>query len=71
MPKRSPNPRLVKIHRNYTYDEAADLLGLHKNSVRRWVTHEGLAALTEQRPHLILGAGLKAFLEHRRVKNRT
>ena len=37
MRKRHPNPRLAKIHRNYTVEEIANLFGVHKNSVRNWV----------------------------------
>ena len=45
MRKRHPNPRLVKIHRNYTVEEIATLFGIHKNTVRDWVK----AGLTDQR----------------------
>ena len=33
---RHPNYRLVKIHRNYTVEEIACLLSVHKNTVRNW-----------------------------------
>lgn len=32
MATRHPNPRLAKIHRTYTVEEIAYLLGVHKNS---------------------------------------
>ncbi len=67
--RRLPNPRRVKIHRNYTFGEAADLLGVHKNTVRDWV-RRGLPALTEQRPFLILGCDLSAYLTSRRRANK-
>lgn len=51
-----------KLHRTYTYVEAAALLGLHPNTVAGWVKSGGLPALTERRPHLIRGADLRAWL---------
>lgn len=67
--RRHHNHRLVKIHRNYTVEEIANLFGIHKNTVRRWVK-EGLATIDEKRPMLILGHSLAAFLQTRRVKNK-
>lgn len=69
MGKRHPNPRLVKIHRSYTVTEIADLFGLHKNTVRRWI-QEGLSTIDSQRPMLVLGQELAAFLKARRVKRK-
>ena len=61
MAKRLPW-RKVKTHRSYTFDEAARVLGVHKNTVRNWVRHDGLSALVETRPYLILGGDLRDFL---------
>jgi hypothetical protein len=69
MGKRHPNHRLVKIHRSYTVEEIAKLLGIHKNTVRRWIK-DGLATTDNKRPMLILGNVLVAFLQARRVKNK-
>ena len=69
MGKRYPNPRLVKIHRSYTVEEVARLLGKHKNTVRHWVK-DGLATIDDKRPMLIFGHDLVAFLQARRVKNK-
>jgi len=54
----------VKVHRSYTVDEASRLLGVAKGTVRRWMT-AGLPFLTDQKPALILGADLAAFLKAR------
>jgi len=57
--------RLIRSHHVYTAVEAAIALGRTPRTVRRWITHEGLAAATDQRPWLIDGRDLKAFLDHR------
>ena len=69
MPKRHPNPRLAKIHRNYTVEEIANLFGIHRNTVREWIKR-GLPTSDQKRPFLILGRDLVAFLQARRKKNK-
>lgn len=69
MSKRHPNPRLAKIHRNYTVEEVAGVFGVHRNTVREWVKR-GLPTSDGRRPVLILGGDLVAFLRARRVKNK-
>ena len=65
MPARRINPRLIKIHRSYSVDEAARALGAHKNSVRSWIKN-GLPVVDSGRPVLILGHELRAYLERKR-----
>lgn len=62
---RKPNWRGIKSHRNYTVDEIARKLGLSKGTVRRWIKSGELAAITDKRPTLVLGADLVAFYKHR------
>lgn len=69
MRKRRPNPKLVKIHRSYTVEEAARLFGTHKNTVRQWIK-AGLPTCDRKRPALILGCELAAFLKARRTKGK-
>ena len=69
MRKRHQNHRLVKIHRSYTVEEIARLFGIHKNTVRHWLK-EGLAAIDDKHPTLVLGHVLVAFLQARRAKNK-
>ena len=69
MRKRRPNYRLVKIHRSYTVEEIARLLGTHRNTVRAWV-RAGLPTCDGKRPTLILGRDLAAYLQARRTKNK-
>jgi hypothetical protein len=64
---RGLNHRLVKAHRSYTVDEIARLFGIHKHTVRNWI-RRGLATIDGERPALIHGPTLAAFLEDRREK---
>lgn len=66
MARRSPNYRLVKIHRNYTVEEVTSLLEVHRNTVREWIRH-GLPTLNDKRPILILGRVLADWLKDRRT----
>ena len=69
MGTRHPNPRLAKIHRNYSVEEIANLFGIHRNTVREWIK-QGLPTSDQKRPFLILGRDLVAFLQVRRAKNK-
>jgi hypothetical protein len=62
---RRPNPRLVKVHRSYSVEEIARLFSVHKNTVRNWLK-EGLTAIDDRRPTLVLGRELSRFLYERR-----
>lgn len=68
MGKRRPNPRLAKIHRNYTVGEIVTLYGVHKNTVRRWIK-EGLPTTDNRRPALIHGWDLAEFLQKKRQQH--
>ncbi len=69
MKSRHPNPRLVKIHRTYTVEEAANLFGIHKNTVRQWVKR-GLPICDSKKPMLIHGRDLAEFLQVHRTQNK-
>ena len=69
MPKRTPNYRLIKRNRSYTVEEIASLLDSHRNTVRNWLKN-GLAVLDDDRPLLVHGGVLVAFLKDARAKNR-
>lgn len=62
---RRPDLRRVKQNRTYTADDAARTIGVSTVTVRRWLK-AGLIALTEQRPALIIGDDLIAFLKGRK-----
>lgn len=64
-----PNPRLVKIHRSYSVEEAARLLDTHKNTIRGWIK-QGLHLLDTSRPALIHGMVLRDFIQAKRIKNK-
>ncbi len=59
------NPNLVKINRNYTFEELAMVLGVHKNTISSWVKN-GLPCLNERQPFLILGVDARVYLQQRR-----
>ncbi len=69
MSRRRPNPRLAKIHRNYTVEEISTLYEVHKNTVRNWIK-KGLPTIDNRRPMLVLGYDLSAYLQERRTKNK-
>jgi hypothetical protein len=69
MKKGHPNHRRIKIHRSYVVEEIASLLGIHKNTVRRWVKI-GLSTCDDKRPMLIRGHDLASFLQARRARNK-
>lgn len=56
--------RRIKKHRHYEYYEAADAMGLTPQTIRSW-RQAGLRVMTDQRPHLILGEDLIAFVKER------
>ncbi len=64
---RRVSARRVKIHSQYTYKQAADLLGVSVQTVRLW-RRSCLQVLDSQKPHLILGFALKEFLNKRANK---
>jgi len=70
MTTRRPNPRLVKIHRNYTVDEIAKLFTVHRNTVRNWLK-SGLQALDGLRPTLVVGSVLAEYLHSQRRKRKS
>jgi excisionase family DNA binding protein len=61
------NYRRAKIHRSYTIAETADVVGVHRLTVRRWIAG-GLQAINDRRPVLIHGADLREFLYARKPK---
>lgn len=65
MPRRIDHRRISK-HRNYTVAEIASCLGVSRGTVRRWIK-DGLPALQERKPMLVLGGDLIDFSEARRT----
>lgn len=64
--RRRVDPRRIKIHRSYTVEQLAQLLGCHKNSIRLWLK-QGLEPLDDgKRPMLIQGCVARRFLETRK-----
>ncbi len=62
--------RKIKQHHNYTVDEAARAIGAAKGTVRRWLK-DGLPALCDRKPFLILGEDLIAYMAGKARPKRT
>ena len=63
---RVPSPRRVKLHRNYSVEEAARYVDVHKNTVRRWIK-DALPTIGGRGQALILGSELRRLLEAKRM----
>lgn len=61
--------RRVKTLRSYTVEEAARLLGCHRNTIRNW-QRQGLEPIDGLRPAVFEGAMLTVFLQSRRKKRK-
>ena len=61
---KNANWRSVKRHHSYSIDEAARALGHSRGTIRRWIDN-GLPALKDQKPFLILGGDLIDYLRER------
>ena len=59
---RLPSPNKIKTHNIYTVWEAAEALGMHRQTIVRWINDKGLIADKSTKPWLIDGKDLKAFL---------
>ena len=66
MPTKRVNPRLIKLHRPYSVEEAALALGKHKHTIRNWID-KGLPTVDNTRPLLIHGHELRAYLVAKRA----
>lgn len=65
MPAKRINPRLAKLHRSYSVEELARVLGVHKHTVRGWIK-AGLPKLDDTRPLLIVGCEFQDWWAKRR-----
>ncbi len=59
------DPRRIRINRPYTVEEAARMLGKHKQTVRSWIK-DGLPTVDQSRPTMIHGHELRSYLERKR-----
>ena len=62
---RLPNPMKINKALTYTVEEAANVLGVTTATIRNYV-RRGLPIMTAQRPYLISGEALRAFLLNER-----
>jgi excisionase family DNA binding protein len=63
--KRTYNPRRARTGQSYSVQEIAELYGMAKNSVRRWVK-DGLPFIDKRGEYLIHGSDLREFLQKKR-----
>lgn len=61
--------RRIRQHLSYSLLDIAELFSLHKNAVRNWL-REGLPTIDRQKPYLVHGSELKAFLERRQARRK-
>ena len=67
--KRTYNPRRVRIGQSYTVQDIAELYGLHKNAVLRWIK-DGLPLNDDHKPYLIHGSALVEYLTKKQVRRK-
>lgn len=67
---RRPDPRRVRKHRSYSIAELAELLDVHRNSVRNWIKR-GMACLRTSAGLLIHADDVHAYLGKRRAASRS
>ena len=63
------NPNSIKIHRSYTVEEAAERLGVHKNTIWGWIKR-GLMPCDNHHPMLIHGETLRRFIQAKRTQHK-
>lgn len=69
MGTRHPNHRRLKLVRNYSVDQLAQLFSIHPNTVRSW-QKSGLHTIDEGRPILFRGDVVAHFLKRRRASGK-
>lgn len=67
--KRTYNTRRIKRGLSYSVQEVADLFGVHKNAVLRWIK-DGLPIIDQRKPYLIHGADLAEYLNAKQRKRK-
>jgi hypothetical protein len=67
--RRRIDPRRAKINRSYEVEEAARVVGAHRNTVRSWL-RSGLKPIDDQRPTMIRGEELRRFLSERSTRRK-
>jgi hypothetical protein len=67
--RRRIDPRRAKINRSYEVEEAARVVGAHRNTVRAWL-RSGLKPIDDRRPTMIRGEELRRFLSERSTRRK-
>lgn len=61
---KNPDRRRVRVRCSYSVPEIVALLGVHENTVRRWLKN-GLESIDGKSPTLVHGAELRRYLDFR------
>ncbi|MCY4336360.1 MAG: helix-turn-helix domain-containing protein [Litoreibacter sp.] len=69
MPKSATLSGIKSLH-CYTIQEAAEVSGVSDRTIRAWIK-DGLSAMTQERPTLLRGDALIAFIKGQRKSRRT
>ncbi len=67
--RRRYNTRRIKSGRAYSIPECARLFGTHKNTISQWMK-DGLKRIDDQKPYLIRGSDLIAYLKAKQSARR-
>jgi hypothetical protein len=67
--RRKIDVRRIRVRVCYSVPQTARLLGVAEGTIRAWL-RAGLPALDPNRPTVILGADLKAWLQERQISRR-
>lgn len=67
--KRTYNTRRIKRDYSYNIEEITELFAVHNNTVRSWI-RAGLKLIDKQRPHMVHGSDLIAYLNEKQTKRK-
>ncbi len=67
--KRTYNTRRIRLTVSYSVQDVAELFGIHKNAVLRWIK-DGLKIIDQRKPYLVYGRVLADFINVRQIERK-